>query len=372
MKQFPSGKLKKTFSLLAIVYTCAYLFSCCTPYMLPCNYAWSTYAALLFPFLLLGFICGVIPLGFYFFRKKAWLTLFFLLPAWFNLSTVFSFHLPKTFLVEKKKNELRILSWNVNAFLYRPYQKPEFPENQQAMVDFIRKMNADILCLQDFAQAPPEYGKVNVQYIADSLGYPYHYFSQDGDNYGTILFSRLPVVDSGRTKYIERVYPESIAYMDVLFQKDTIRVYNTHLRSMNLHQDNININNIGYLEFVKEDTAMLFHSNRLQRLEYFDCIHAGQAEVVKNTLATSKYPYVFCADLNSVPSSYVYHSIRKGLTDAFISSGSGFGQTYHRFSPTLRIDVVLMNSHLKPVQYYSPKLDLSDHYPIVTDIQLHK
>ncbi|MBI3728029.1 MAG: TonB-dependent receptor, partial [Burkholderiales bacterium] len=55
-----------------------------------------------------------------------------------------------------------------------------------------------------------------------------------------------------------------------------------------LHQDNINISNVGYLEFVKEDTAMLFHSNRLQRLEYFDCIHAGQTEVVKNKLIATK------------------------------------------------------------------------------------
>lgn len=371
MKQVPSGKLKKTFFLLASIYTCAYLFSCFTYCLLPCNYAWSTYAALLFPFLFLGFICVVIPLNIYFFRKQGWLTLLLLFPAWVNISAIYGFHFPKTFVSEKKKNELRILSWNVDAFLYRPYQKPESPEKQQAMIDFIKQMNADILCFQDFAEAPVEYGKVNIQYIADSLGYPYHYFSEDGKNYGTIMFSRFPVMDSGRTKYVERVYPESMAYMDVLFGKDTIRVYNTHLRSMNLHQDNINIGNVGYLEFVKEDTAFLFHSNRLQRLKYFDCIHAGQAVIVKNKLATTKYPYIFCADLNSVPSSYVYHFLQKGLTDAFITAGSGFGQTYHRFSPTLRIDVVLMSKELQPLQYYSPKPDLSDHYPIVTDMQLH-
>lgn len=354
---------------MAGLYTAAYLFACCTPYLLPCNYSWETFAALAFPFLLAGFVMVIVPLGIYFFGKYGWLSVICLFASLPNLTVVFGFHLPGNFVQEKKSRQIRIISWNVDAFLYKPYSAPDSPADQAAMVDFIRQMDADILCFQDFSETPPEYGKVNIRYIIDSLRYPYHYFSEDGKNYGTIMFSRLPLADSGRIKYTERVYPESMAFIDVLHGKDTLRVYNTHLRSMNLHADKITAENIGYLEFVKEDTAVLFHANRLQRMEYFNCIHAAQAALVKKELAASKHPFVFCADLNAVPSSYVYHRIRDGLKDAFLEAGSGFGQTYHRFSPTLRIDVALMSPSLQAKQYYSPRLKLSDHFPIVTDIE---
>jgi endonuclease/exonuclease/phosphatase family metal-dependent hydrolase len=303
-------------------------------------------------------------------RKWGWMSLLLILPAWKNASTVFGTHPFATFQIQKKSKDIRILSWNVNAFLYRPYQGPESKEDQDSMIHFIQKMNADILCLQDFSETPSQYGKVNIAFLADSLNYPYRYFSQDGINYGTILFSRLPITDSGRTKYTDRVYPESIAYIDVKKGNDTLRVYNTHFRSMNLHQEYFNKENIGYLEFVKEDTAVLFHSNRLGRMMYFDCIHTAQAALVKQKLLETKKSFIFCADLNSVPSSFVYHNIHDGLVDPFLTNGWGWGVTYSQFSPSLRIDVMLMSKDLHATQYFSPRMKLSDHYPIITDIQV--
>ena len=373
MKNQITGIPKMLLLISGILYSLVFLLSCFTSQIQPCNFSYITYFELGFPFLLAGFVLVIIPLTFYLFRKQVWIAILILVPSYNNVRAVFSFHLPHSFQVTKATDQVRILSWNVNAFLYKPYIVLNSQEQgwQMAMVDFIKQMQPDIMCFQDFAAAPEKYGKVNVAYLADSLKYPYHYFSEDGDNYGTIIFSRLPVIDSGRIKYTERKYPESMAYVDVLKGKDTLRVYNTHLRSMNLHQDKITIDNIGYIEFVKEDTAVLFHANRLQRLQYFDCIHAQQAQIVKQTLDTTAHPYIFCADLNSVPSGYVYHHIQNGLTDAFLSEGSFLSGTYHHFTPTLRIDVTLMSPSLMPVQYYSPRLDLSDHYPVVTDIQLH-
>jgi endonuclease/exonuclease/phosphatase family metal-dependent hydrolase len=40
--------------------------------------------------------------------------------------------------------------------------------------------------------------------------------------------------------------------------------------------------------------------------------------------------------------------------------------------PFLRIDVVLLSKQLETTKYYSPKLELSDHYPIVADITFKK
>lgn len=125
-------------------------------------------------------------------------------------------------------------------------------------------------------------------------------------------------------------------------------------------------------QFILDDTAMIYSGHRYQKLVYFDSIHIGQAKLIKKKLNECTIPYIFCADLNSVPSSYVYQHISTGLNDAFLQKGFGWGTTYEGLSPSLRIDVVLMSKNLKANQYYSPKLqNASDHYPIVTDISLH-
>jgi len=104
-------------------------------------------------------------------------------------------------------------------------------------------------------------------------------------------------------------------------------------------------------------------------LAEFDAMHAEQAITIKRVLDSCNYPYVFCADLNSVPSTYVYHHLKSGLQDAFLQNGFGIGRTYDSISPTLRIDVVLLNNQLKAVQHKTPVLHLSDHYPNITDFQ---
>jgi endonuclease/exonuclease/phosphatase family metal-dependent hydrolase len=60
------------------------------------------------------------------------------------------------------------------------------------------------------------------------------------------------------------------------------------------------------------------------------------------------------------------------LTDAFVAKGSGIGGTYDGISPTLRIDVMLMTKDILPIQYYSPQLHASDHFPLIVDIKLKK
>ena len=87
---------------------------------------------------------------------------------------------------------------------------------------------------------------------------------------------------------------------------------------------------------------------------------------------TTTIPYVFCGDLNAVPASYVYHILSKNLNDAFLQNSIGWGSTYNSKIPFLRIDVVLTSKQLTTTKYQSPKLQLSDHYPVVADIIFDK
>ena len=208
------------------------------------------------------------------------------------------------------------------------------------------------------------------QILRDSLGYNYQFFSVDDIDYGTIILSKFPIKDSGRIIYNQKLHPESIAYADILIGKKELRVFNTHFRSMFLHYNYLSKEVLGDLKFVKEDTEFLFKSTRLERLEYYDKIHTNQAKQVIEAFNRTTIPFVFCADLNSVPGSYTYRLLRKHSKDAFLEKGAFIGGTYHKADFISRIDYILTDKKIDIKQYYSPKLHLSDHYPVIADIQL--
>ena len=348
-----------------------FFIACINPYITPEYFFIGTFFAILFPYFFIAFLLWLI-VAFIYFKRAFWLYLLLIIPAWNNIRVVFSLHPSNNNLHQKKSGNLRVLSWNVNSFLYGDYRKAYFHEKQDSMLSFIQKTNADVLCFQDYSEVPPFFGKANIRFIKDSLKYPYYYFSDDCLTYGTIIFSRLPIIDSGHIKYSGKGYTESLAFVRIPFENDTIKIFNTHFRSMFLHSNKLDGNKIGYIELVKADTAFLFHSTRFKRMAYYDSVHTVQAKLVKTALNETKDPYIFCADLNSVPSGYVYHHIKEGIGDAFLQAGSGLGGTFHRFTFSLRIDVLLMSPHFKETQFYSPRPDLSDHYPLIGDIQVTK
>jgi len=69
-----------------------------------------------------------------------------------------------------------------------------------------------------------------------------------------------------------------------------------------------------------------------------------------------------------VPNSYPYETIGKGLQDAFVVKGAGFGRTFTGISPTLRIDNIFVDKQLSINQFTRITKKLSDHFPIITDI----
>jgi endonuclease/exonuclease/phosphatase family metal-dependent hydrolase len=243
---------------------------------------------------------------------------------------------------------------------------------------FIKSANADLICIQDFEQLDSSVFLHPINHIKDSLHYPYTYFSVDNDTtdrfgrsrYGTCIFSRFPIVNSGSIQYIgKKHFNESLGYADIAVNNQKLRIFITHLRSMYL---SIRDSKQFDFKYIIDDTMLVFHSSKFDKLKYFDTSHINQAKIIKTVFDTTKIPFVFCADLNSVSSSFVYHQISKNLNDAFVQKGFGWGGTYSNLMPFLRIDVVLLSKQLETTKYYSPKLELSDHYPIVADITFKK
>jgi len=311
-----------------------------------------------------------------FFRKYFLPVLFLISIGYKNILATTGFNIPRQFKQEKGADTLRLLSWNVDDFINSERKADSSNTPRRIILSFIKSANADVMCFQDFMSFEENKSTFSdLKYLIDSLRYPYKYFSIDDTakikyfGYGTAIFSRYPITDSGRYAYLSKHSPEHLAYATINFKGKQIRIFNTHLRSMFLHWNGGEIHNN---PFMQDDADMIFKGRTLQKLAYFDSIHLLQAELVKEQLNKCSSPFIFCADLNSVPSSYVYQHISSGLNDAFLQNGFGWGGTYSAISPSLRIDVVLMSKDLKSTQYYSPHIqNASDHYPIVTDIAIH-
>ena len=76
-----------------------------------------------------------------------------------------------------------------------------------------------------------------------------------------------------------------------------------------------------------------------------------------------------CGDFNDNPMSYTYFRMTRGRRDAFVEAGEGFGATYSRLWPLLRIDYVLVPDRFDPTGFVVPRVGYSDHYPAVAEIK---
>ena len=369
--------LKKLILFCFFVNLFLYLISCLTPFISPQYFFPITFLALGFPLLLLGMLFWFLA-SLFLKRKKSWLVFLFILLGYKNIHSTIGCSFSNNNLTEKKENSFRVLSWNVKNFVINRVTQDTPGSAYKKIMMFIKSTNADFICIQDFEQLDSSIFLHPINYIKDTLKYPYTYFSVDIDTtnkdghsrYGTCIFSRVPIVNSGSIQYIgKKHFNESLGYADIAIGNQKLRIFNTHLRSMYL-----SINDCKQLDFkyVIDDTMLVFHSSKFDKLKYFDTSHINQTHIIQKAFDTTKIPYIFCADLNSVSSSYVYQQISKNLNDAFMQKGFGWGGTYSNLMPFLRIDVVLMSKELEATKYYSPKLELSDHYPVVTDIAFKK
>ena len=289
-----------------------------------------------------------------------------------NLRNILGWHFRSGFSNEKPKQGFRVLSWNVNNF-DNSYRNSESPDGiRRRMINFLRETNADVLLLQEFAEYdnPGMYSNIAA---LDSLGYKYHYFTRDitsfqwniRTTFGSAIFSKVPMIDTGKVAYRDLPIPESIAHASIPVHGDTISFYTSHLVSMRISRSTYDSNDTFYPRY---DSMFSFEKPIYQRLMFYDSLHVQQAKQFNNFVNSSRYPVIISGDLNSVPSAYVYYQLRGNKKDVFLEKGFGPGTSYKAMSPTLRIDFIFTSPLIKTLQANIPRLKLSDHYPVVADL----
>jgi endonuclease/exonuclease/phosphatase family metal-dependent hydrolase len=361
------------FLVLNIVAAIIFLLACLAPYLNPVKWWFISLLGLGFAFVIVTLIAFI----FFWLVFKPWYILISLIPmmvGWKSLSVFFAFKVNATekFDYDKPKNVLRIAHWNVARFIEWRRNNNKGSQTRLKMMDQIRQQNADVLCMQEFfTSTDPQYYN-NLNYVMKELGYPYFYYSWDNDGYlqwmGQIIFSRYPIVDSGMIRFPPPGMPEALIHADIVFNKDTIRIYTTHLQSVQFKkQDYQKIEEIkGTSDRMVENSKSIF--SKLKRGVVY---RSRQAEIVKQLISQSPHPFILTGDFNDVPNSYTYFTIKgDDLRDIFLDSGFGVGKTYLYIAPTLRIDYMLSTQDFTIKQFNRVIKNLSDHYMLVTDLVL--
>lgn len=361
----------KLIIITTVLIAATYLVSCLSCVANPTAFWPLTFLALGFPILALLMIVAAI--GWLFLNKKTSLILLISLGFGFkNVSNVFSFHTGK-YHVEKSNEVLRIISWNVKSFDNNA-KHAEHPDSiRRRMINFLKEQNADVLLLQEFVEYHNENIYSNTQMLRDSLGYKYYYTSKDVTYYmsygpvefGSAIFSKYPLLDTIKLRYTELPLPENAISGSINFNNRKLRLITTHLVSMNLNKGPLVRNDEAYKKY---DSAFIYGTSKFTKLKVYDQLHAKQAHHLKAFANKFGEPTIISGDFNSVPTSYTYNIVKGDFQDAFLSKGFGLGRSYNSISPTLRIDYVLTSRSFKVSQFYCPKINLSDHYPVITDV----
>jgi len=361
---------RRIFLAINVIAVVLFFLACLAPYVDPTKWWAVSIIGLGFAFIIITLL-AFIAFWLLFKPRYALLSVLALLIGWKSISVFFAFHIPDKFDYSKDRGTLRVVHWNVGRFVEWKRNNNKGSQTRLKMLDLIKEQNADVLCLQEFFHSKDTVYYDNLNHVMKDLGYPYYYYAWDNDGYlqwvGQIIFSRLPIVDSGMVRYPRPAIPESLLYADLLFGGDTVRVYTTHLQSVQFRKQDFE-----KIESIKNrDEAMVQHSRSIfGKLKRAFMYRATQSEVVKQMTSISPHPYILTGDFNDVPNSHTYFTIRGGLQDAFLETGFGVGRTYREIAPTLRIDYVFATKDFRIRQFNRLARNLGDHYMLVTDLQL--
>ena len=366
--------IKFLLPLVTVPTILVYLVSCFTPYIPPYNFWPLTFLTIGFPIIALAVLSLLFT--WFFINKKICLVVFILFFAGYkNLGSTFAFSVPTAFNYIKDSSHLRVMSWNVKFFENASKHADSPTAERRKMINYIKKANPDVLLLQEYREVANPAIFSNLEVLRDTLGFKYFYVNNDlitewsyGTSYeGCAIFSKYPLADTGKIVYPNLISGESVAYADVVINDEKVRFFSTHLLSMSLfNSEEVKREGI----FINRQRLVKNGRSRISLLKRYDSIHSRQAELFANVIARSPYPVIAAGDFNSVPTSYVYHTIKGKLHDAFLRKGFGFGQTYIALSPTLRIDYILVEPGFKVIQATTPSYSASDHFPVVADINI--
>lgn len=264
--------------------------------------------------------------------------------------------------VEPEGTCLKMISYNVGAFSQA--DKSLGIDGRQQCADsifsFIMAQDADIICLQEFHV--DDIDKVKPYLRRHFKGYKAEYFinHQNGKGSGNVTLSRFPSVGKGRLNFDES--SNLALYTDYEVEDRTFRVYNCHFQSYG-----ISFNGMVRAMHERDDEAFAETGRKVKKSI---SMRPKQVNQVFDHIEASPMEAFICGDFNDNPMSYTYHRLTRGRKDSFVENGRGFGSTFAFMWPMLRIDYILFPDRCTGISYNVERLPYSDHYPVISEIEL--
>ncbi len=269
-------------------------------------------------------------------HKNALLSLFILVIGWFVTPPLIKFSKKEVIL----NNDLKVMSYNVRLFNH--YKHEDDVTTEQKIYEFINNENPDVIAMQEFYQS---------ELLDIKLPYKYIKTKSKTNQFGLAIYSKHPIINSGSLNFKNSA--NNTIFVDIVKNKDTIRVYNVHLESLKINPRKEN--------FGEKDSERLF-----KRLANGFVKQVDQTELILQHQYSWKGKKIICGDFNNTAYSWVYKKLANNNKDTFIESGIGLGKSF-RYPYPMRIDFILTDPNATVNQYktYS-NIKLSDHYPIMT------
>lgn len=261
---------------------------------------------------------------------------------------------------------LRVMSYNVHMFEALPYSD-QAPKD--GFIETVNETKPDVLCVQEFYSTIKGNKKFS-ETVKKEAAFDTYYFAPSRQNdymaYGQAIFSKYPIINSGLIKKNEYGI-NRIIYADIVKNSDTIRVYNVHLRSFGLQNED--------KEFIQNPSASKAEDEKAtkrvgRKLKWAFEQRSNQAESLFDHMQDTHLPKIVMGDFNDTPMSYSVNLIGKNMKNAFQEQGQGWGVTHFPMLPILQIDYIFTDKQFAVKNYHIIKKKQSDHYPIWADIQL--
>jgi len=299
--------------------------------------------------------------------KYAFISLAIIIIGYDKLALMYQ---PPLFVMESplSKNQFKVMSYNVR--LFDLYNWSGNLKTRGEIFEMLKKESPQVLCFQeyyhsddkDFSNNDTISELLNLKYKQIEYGLTLH----QKYHWGLATFSNYPIVNKGLLFYT----PGSTnfgMYCDVLYNNDTVRIYNVHLQSNHLKQKDYKF--IENPELEDKDKFLKGSFSIFKQIKKGVTIRSAQVDELSNSIESCPYPVIVCGDFNDPPYSYAYNTISRHLEDTYLEKGKGFGISYNGSFIPYRIDYILHSDYFECLKYSMVRKKLSDHYPIVVTIK---
>lgn len=322
---------------------------CGTTYLPPSHYSVITVAGLAFPIVLLLNLAFLF-LWIFINWRYLWVPILGMGLVW---NFIMDYH-PINIGAKKDESDLKVVSWNMQAFYRVDDKMDEFDEK-------IKSWNADLMVFQE------EYGGKVVDHVDSFLSQ--RGYKKAADN-GRVVYSRFPILHSWSPD-APTGHANGIFVVDVLADADTVTIVNCHLESNLITKEDRADGRAAMENHIDRQTIRKARTlwGKLARSAR---MRAAQTDCITQLIDSlpQGHPVIVCGDFNDTPISYAYQQVDKRLQNAYRNAGNGIGVSFNERFFYFRIDHFFHSDNWTTqsveIEQHSP---FSDHNPQIVSLR---